>query len=298
MPQGPTRLSLSFVTPSSLKAIILCYHAPLGRRRARSAAFAHPGPRPPRAHPARRPVARWPIGWCVGRVELSDPLSGRPKSRAPRGERRHSAARDRIGPVDGSPWPLELPAPDASIIELLPLHEPAAIEGEIRFILDVHLGKLARMLRLLGIDAVRFECDDSYEIIRNALAEERIILTRNRALLFRRELRRGSRSAMLILSPDPYAQLIEASRRFGLDGRFAPLSRCAACGSPIRPASREEARPLIPAIVAERYEEFFLCPRCGKAYWKGDHFRNIRPFLARLSTDLGAGRASGPPPPR
>ncbi len=154
------------------------------------------------------------------------------------------------------------------------------------------------MLRLLGIDAVRFECDDSYEIIRNALAEERIILTRNRALLFRRELRRGSRSAMLILSPDPYAQLIEASRRFGLDGRFAPLSRCAACGSPIRPASREEARPLIPAIVAERYEEFFLCPRCGKAYWKGDHFRNIRPFLARLSTDLGAGRASGPPPPR
>jgi uncharacterized protein with PIN domain len=189
--------------------------------------------------------------------------------------------------VDGAAWPLDLPPPDDSFTELLPLDEPLSLKGEPGFLLDVHLGRLARLLRLLGFDTAWRNERETSEIIGTALAEERIVLTRNRALLFMRELHASPNRAMLILSPDPYAQLLEVSRRFGLASRYRPFSRCAACGSTLRAASLEEIRPRVPAKVAERYDEFFLCPSCGKAYWKGDHFRNIRPFMERLYEDMG-----------
>ncbi|HTX72577.1 MAG TPA: Mut7-C RNAse domain-containing protein [Rectinemataceae bacterium] len=207
--------------------------------------------------------------------------------------------------ADGEAWPLELPPPDRSQVELFPLPEPVSLQEPARFILDLHLGRLARMLRLLGFDAIWWEGgagpaagseaepaagprdDPSADLLRTALAETRILLSRDRALLFRRELHEeGARRAMLIRSPAPYAQLLEVVRRFGLESSFRPFSRCAACGSTLISATREEVLARIPSVVAERYDQFFLCPDCGKAYWKGDHFRNIRPFLDRLAADL------------
>lgn len=189
--------------------------------------------------------------------------------------------------VDGAAWPLELPPPDDSSILLLPLPEPLALDAEPRFVLDLHLGTLSRMLRLLGFDTAWKNEGGTADLIGTALAEDRILLTRNRALLFMRELHASPNRAMLILSPDPYTQLLELSRRFGLASRYRPFSRCAACGALLRRASPEEIRPLVPAIVARRYADFFLCEACGKAYWKGDHFRNIGSFLERLSGELG-----------
>ncbi len=192
--------------------------------------------------------------------------------------------------IDGAEWPLELPPPDASTVLLLPLPEPVALDSEPRFVLDLHLGTLSRTLRLLGFDASWKNERETADIIGTALAEDRIVLTRNRALLYTRELHAAPNRAMLILSPEPYAQLLEVSRRFGLADRCRPFSRCAACGALLRRASREEIRPLVPAIVARRYDEFFVCVPCGKAYWKGDHFRNLGPFMERLYADLGGGR--------
>lgn len=192
--------------------------------------------------------------------------------------------------VDGAPWPLDLSPPGGSLVELFPVEEPLRFAAGPSFLLDLHLGRLFRLLRLLGLDVLWWSERGvgGPEIVSAALAEERVLLTRDRALLFRREFREGARLAMLLRSTDPYEQLLAATRRFGLASGFAPFSRCADCGSLLRTATREEARPRVPALVADRYEEFFLCPGCGKAYWKGDHFRNIEPFLARLRHDLGA----------
>ncbi|HUW42215.1 MAG TPA: Mut7-C RNAse domain-containing protein [Rectinemataceae bacterium] len=192
--------------------------------------------------------------------------------------------------IDGAAWPLELPPPDDSSVLLLPLPEPIALDSEPRFVLDLHLGVLSRMLRLLGFDTAWKNERETADLIGTALAEDRIVLTRKRALLFMRELHASPNRAMLILSPDPYAQLLEVSRRFGLADRCRPFSRCAACGALLRRVSPEEIRPLVPAIVARRYADFFLCEACGKAYWKGDHFRNLGPFMERLYGDLGLGR--------
>jgi uncharacterized protein with PIN domain len=188
--------------------------------------------------------------------------------------------------VDGQDWSLALPPPDKSLVELLPLEEPLETGGEPRFALDVHLGRLARELRLLGFDLSWRNDWEDHDLVLAALAEERIVLTRDRALLFRRELHGSPLAGMLIRSREAYAQLLEVCRRFGLAPRLRPFSLCASCGSALVAADKAELVGLIPAIVAERYEEFYRCPVCGKPYWKGDHFRNLLPFLDRLRADL------------
>jgi uncharacterized protein len=188
--------------------------------------------------------------------------------------------------VDGELWSLRLPLPDEAFVELLPLEEPLDVPGGPRFALDVHLGRLARHLRLLGFDVTWANDYTEFDLIGLAAAEGRIVLSRDRALLFRREFHGSPLEGMLVRSRESWAQLVEVCRRFGLASRFLPFSLCAACGAPLVPAGKEELLPLLPPLVAERYDEFFVCPACGKPYWKGDHFRSIGPFLERLNLAL------------
>jgi uncharacterized protein len=194
--------------------------------------------------------------------------------------------------ADGESWPLELPPPEGSSIRLLPMAEPVSLHGRPSFLTDSHLGRLARELRLLGFDAIWRGALGRDEMIETALGEERVLLTRDRSLLFRRELARegaasDGRRCMLLLSKDPYGQLLETCARYGLAGRWRPLSLCSACGGLLRRAEKAEVIGLVPPIVAERYVEFQFCPSCGKVYWKGDHARNIEALLARLNADIG-----------
>jgi uncharacterized protein len=215
-----------------------------------------------------------------------------------------------IGPVyaDGSSWPLELPPPDGSTLELFPVLEPQGFAERPRFLSDDHLGRLARELRLLGFDSDLRERLTDDEFVETAMAEGRAILSRDRALLCRRDLAipargresdEGAPRPMLVLSTQPYGQLLEVCRRFGLASLWKPLSLCSRCGGELKPIPRSEALPLLPKIVAERYERFWVCPSCGQLYWKGDHARSIEPLLARLRADLSsraqAERSSGCP---
>ena len=204
----------------------------------------------------------------------------------------------RLGDQD---WSLELAPPDGSVIDLFAVEEPLRLDAEPRFVADVHLGRLARDLRLLGFDVGWRNDNDAESLVLAALAEGRIVLTRNRGLLFRRAfaspheegLKAGDGQppawGMLLRSRDPYEQLVEVARRFGLAPRMRLFSRCAACGSPLVAAQRDEVLDLVPPVVARRYSEFYLCPSCRKPYWKGDHLRTIAPLLERLRGDLGEG---------
>jgi uncharacterized protein with PIN domain len=202
-----------------------------------------------------------------------------------------------IGQVyaDGSSWPLELPPPDGSNLLLYPVQEPLRVSQRPRFLSDDHLGRLARELRLLGFDSILREHLSDDEYVETAIAEERAILSRDRALLFRRDLAvppRGQESGesaprpMLVLSTDPYDQLLEVCLRFGLAALWNPLCLCSRCGGGLRPIPKDEALPRLPKVVAERYEDFRICPSCGQLYWKGDHARSIEPLLERLRADL------------
>jgi uncharacterized protein with PIN domain len=153
------------------------------------------------------------------------------------------------------------------------------------FVADVHLGKLARLLRLLGFEVYwRNDLDDP-EIAAMSAQLGRTVLTRDRGLLKRKAVVSG----LLIASSDPTEQLIQVISAFDLVREIRPFTRCSACGEALAAVSPEAAAPLIPASVRGKYDRYFVCASCGKAFWKGDHFRTMGPLLARLETELGLG---------
>lgn len=189
--------------------------------------------------------------------------------------------------VDGRPWPLALPPPGGCLVLLEELRPPLPLSGEPRFAVDLQLGRLARLLRLLGFDS-SFVPEGGEALLVTSLAESRILLSRDRALLRRRELGGDPRRAMLLRSTEAEIQVQEVLRRFGLGGRIKPLSRCAACGRLLEPVPKALVLGLLPPLVAARYENFLRCPGCGKTYWQGLHLRSLEPLLERLRAGLAS----------
>ncbi|NLI75134.1 MAG: hypothetical protein GX442_01675 [Candidatus Riflebacteria bacterium] len=154
------------------------------------------------------------------------------------------------------------------------------------FIADVHLGRLARRLRLLGFDTVYRNDLDDPDIVAIAVAEDRAILTRDHGLLARRAARdRG----LLIASGRVAEQVRQVLTAFDLFGEVDPFRFCLACNGRITTIERARAVRLVPAHIADKYAEFFTCDRCGKIYWEGDHLAG----LDRIVEESGPPTAAG-----
>ncbi|WP_455382873.1 Mut7-C RNAse domain-containing protein, partial [Salinispira pacifica] len=113
---------------------------------------------------------------------------------------------------------------------------------EIRFVLDVHLGKLARILRLLGFDSFYRNHQDDAQIAFRAAREHRIVLTRDQGLLKRSIVSHG----YWLRSQDPEEQAVEVIRRFDLARLVKPLTRCPVCNEELEPVARETVYHLVP----------------------------------------------------
>jgi hypothetical protein len=140
-----------------------------------------------------------------------------------------------------------------------------------RFILDVHLGALARLLRLLGFDAwYRRDYEDA-EIVEEAARTGRIILTRDQGLLMRRAVTHG----YWLRSQDPVRQAAEVVRRFDLAERVAPFTRCPRCNGLLEWVRKESVRRRLEAGTYEHYDTFYQCSSCGQVYWRGSHYEAL-----------------------
>ena len=150
---------------------------------------------------------------------------------------------------------------------------------ELRFLLDVHLGKLGRGLRLLGFDAAMGEIPDE-ALARRAAAERRVLLTRDVGLLKRGAVTHGYFVRERLLQ----AQLVEIVRRFDLRRQLRPFTRCLVCNSPLSPIDFEEARAHVPPRVSERHREFKRCEGCGRIYWAGTHHARLALRVAEATS--------------
>ena len=149
-----------------------------------------------------------------------------------------------------------------------PLREP-------RFVLDVHLGKLARHLRMAGFDCLyRNDYRDS-ELVTASLAERRIILTRDRGLLKQRLVTHG----YFVRQNASEAQFREVVRALQLEARLRPFTRCRECNTELREVPKAEVLARLPSIVRGAYERFRLCAGCGRVYWEGTHYARLRRLL-------------------
>ena len=154
---------------------------------------------------------------------------------------------------------------------------------ETRFVLDVHLGRLAAFLRLAGFDALyRRDCADS-DLAAISAALKRILLSRDQALLKRRIITHG----YYVRSTDPAQQLAEVVRRFDLRRTARPFTRCTVCNGAVTTVSREEAGDRVPPLSRQLYDDFRRCQDCGRVYWKGTHYGRLRRVLDTAFEDDG-----------
>jgi len=162
-------------------------------------------------------------------------------------------------------------------LDIAPLQRlrPAPLRDP-RFVLDAHLGKLARHLRLAGFDSLWRNDYADEEIVALALAERRIVLTRDRGLLKRRAVERGH----FVHAIDADLQLAEVIRVFQLEGMLRPFSRCRECNMALADAQKAEVIDRLPEKVREFYQRFRRCPGCARIYWEGTHYERLKRMLA------------------
>ncbi len=135
------------------------------------------------------------------------------------------------------------------------------------------LGRLAHKLRLLGYDTSYPQEAGDDELLRKAVVEARILLTRDTRLMERRSIARGAVRAVFIEN-DRYPEQLEELRGAGVIERrpVGDSTRCSLCNEPLASASRNEAADAgVPTYVIETQARFMRCPVCGRFYWHGTH---------------------------
>jgi uncharacterized protein with PIN domain len=144
-----------------------------------------------------------------------------------------------------------------------------------RFIADSHLGGLARLLRMAGFDTLYRNDYADREIVRIAVEQGRIVLTRDRDLLKHRAVTHGCYVHAIV----PARQFGEIVRRLGLARSMQPLSRCLKCNALLFDVAKAAVSELLPPLVSANRMRFTACPVCRRIYWQGTHWQRMRDFL-------------------
>ena len=182
---------------------------------------------------------------------------------------------------------------DGDVISVFPVYGAIDISGvdhlawspldDTRFILDVHLRKLARMMRLLGFDADYEDDRDDDQLAVLSAVENRILLTCDRRLLMRKIVTRG----IIVRSRMPDKQIIEVITRLQLRGLVNPLTRCIECNGIIRDIDIDAPeytmlKSGIPDGVLTWCTDYYICTSCGRVYWKGSHYDKLKARVKKI----------------
>jgi uncharacterized protein with PIN domain len=159
---------------------------------------------------------------------------------------------------------------------------------EPRFVLDVHLGRLASYLRLLGFDTLYRNDYDDATLASVSVDEYRILLTCDRRLLMRKIITHG----YFVRARQLQQQLFEVLSRFDLYDKKQPFTRCMHCNGRISPVNKKDIETQLLAKTKKYYDEFFQCESCRKIYWKGSHYQKMQDMINQVK----AGFTNSPSP--
>ena len=138
-----------------------------------------------------------------------------------------------------------------------------------RFVLDVHLGTLARRLRLVGVDAAYANDAGDDALIEQANAGRRVLLTQDRGLLRRRALWLGA----YVRGARPDDQFQDVLDRF--KPPLALWTRCPTCNGLLAPVAKTTVTPVLLPGTRRTYHSFSRCRSCGQVYWHGAHGKRL-----------------------
>lgn len=185
--------------------------------------------------------------------------------------------------VDGHEVPVSHIPRTGETVDVFGVERPQEVPGApLRFLLDVHLGTLARRLRLLGLDAA-YENEDIGDPALATLSakEQRVLLSRDRGLLRRREIWAGA----YIYSDRPDDQLRDVLERFA--PRLAPWTRCTACNGRLTDADKDSVQDQLQQGTQRTYDVFARCTACERVYWRGAHHARLEAIVEEALREFG-----------
>jgi uncharacterized protein with PIN domain len=188
--------------------------------------------------------------------------------------------------VNGQPVDFDYAIASDANIELYPVgstfhdfkYERLQTARMNRFVVDGHLGKLARDLRLLGFDVAYDAQAEDRQLLDIMERENRALLTRDRRLLMHAVVEIG----YCPRSQNADEQTVEVIRRFDLLGSIAPFTRCLRCNALLQKVSKSEVIDRLEPLTKIYYEQFRRCTGCGQIYWTGSHFSKLQKRLEKI----------------
>lgn len=147
----------------------------------------------------------------------------------------------------------------------------------MKFIADVHLGKLAKLLRMLGFDTLYNNSFTNTQIISIALNENRVLLSRNNSITNLPQLQ-----SLTITDEDADKQIQQVLHHFKLNNQIHPFTKCIVCNGALQPVAKEKIFNKLPQKTALYFNEFWQCNNCNGIYWKGSHYEHINKMIERI----------------
>jgi uncharacterized protein len=189
--------------------------------------------------------------------------------------------------VNGHPEPHGYLPRSGDVIEVRAVARPQPLEPA-RFVLDVHLGALARRLRLIGLDTAYANDAADDDLVSQANAQRRVLLTQDRGLLCRRKLWAGA----YVHGARPDDQLVDVLDRFVLP--LAPWTRCTACNGRLQPVAKPAVESVLEPGTRRTYHEFAQCQVCDRVYWHGAHAARLQAIVDGAASARQDGAVLGP----
>jgi uncharacterized protein with PIN domain len=151
-----------------------------------------------------------------------------------------------------------------------------------KFIVDNNAGKLVKWLRVMGYDTRFFNGTSDSHLVAIALAEGRVILTRDTQIMRRRVVTSGQLRAILLRSDEPQRQMHQIIEALDLDCQFRPFSICLECNQTLEERSKDEVKGRVPPYVFQTQNQYMECPACHRIYWRGTHWQAMTKTLEKF----------------
>ena len=193
--------------------------------------------------------------------------------------------------VNGSPVDFSYYLKDNDFVSVYPVFKSITIDSDFKlradykepyqFVLDVHLGKLANYLRMLGFDTYYRNDYADAKLAQISDCNQRILLTRDCDLLKRKRVTYG----YYIREDDPQEQLYSVLKRYNLFSKAGEKGRCIHCNSLLVSVAKEKIIDRLEAKTKKYYQDFYLCPQCDQIYWQGSHYQNMKNLISKLKNN-------------
>jgi hypothetical protein len=136
---------------------------------------------------------------------------------------------------------------------------------------------------MMGFDSLFFSGEDDSQMVKQALAEDRVILTRDTGIMKRRVIINGRLKAVLMESEEPERQIQQLMSALDIKGQSQPFTLCLECNQPLVDRSPAEVKDRVPPYVYKTQKQYMECPECQRIYWRGTHWKAMLSKLEKLA---------------